>query len=131
MNGYQLEEQPINSTLIEPGFDETNDEEPDEELNEDLDEEPNEANSLEDHKVAWDARVDESMIAASEHSEVSEDQEGEGEAETTETQAVGASTKVRTKRLTEFEKNLDIEQFGYSPTLFHFCLPLSAFSYHY
>ena len=116
----------MNSTLIEPGFDQTNDEQPGEE--------PNDAASLQDHQEAWEDQVEDSQKAATaiDSNEASEELKGDGEVANTEAQTVEPNTRAkRTKRLTEFEKNLDIEEFGYSPTLFHFCLPLTGFAYHY
>ena len=33
--------------------------------------------------------------------------------------------------LTEFEKSLDIETYGYTPSIFHLGLPIAVFTYHY
>lgn len=37
----------------------------------------------------------------------------------------------REEELSEFEKNLDTEKYGYTPSLFHVALPITAFVYHY
>ena len=33
--------------------------------------------------------------------------------------------------LTDFEKSLDTEKYGYQPSIFHIALPFAALSYHY
>ena len=42
-----------------------------------------------------------------------------------------SSSRTSTSELTDFEKSLDTETYGYTPSLFHLSLPLTAIAYHY